>query len=77
MRKSELIVLGIIFLSVVIGIYLYSQMLDKVASHWNAEGRVNGYMPKFWGLFLMPILSSVLFLFFCFDSKNRPVEDEH
>ena len=31
-----------------------------MASHWNLKGEVNGYLPKFWGLFLMPILSVLL-----------------
>ncbi len=65
MRKSELIILGIILLSFVIGIYLYFQMPDSImASHWNARGEVDGYMSKFWGLFLMPfVLLVMLFLF--------------
>jgi uncharacterized membrane protein len=64
MRKSEIIISGIIILSFAIGIYYYPQMPEKVASHWNAEGQVNGYTSKFWGLFLMPIISAgMLFLF--------------
>ncbi|MFZ0033852.1 MAG: SdpI family protein, partial [Sedimentisphaerales bacterium] len=35
------------------------------ASHWNAKGEVDGYMSKFWGLFLMPLtLVGVGLLFF-------------
>jgi len=57
MRKSEIIILALIILSFAIGICSFPQMPEKVASHWNAEGQVNGYMSKFWGLFLMPIIS--------------------
>jgi uncharacterized membrane protein len=56
MRKSTIVVLGIILLSFIIGISLYPQMPDKMASHWNLQGKVNGYMPKFWGLFLLPLM---------------------
>ena len=31
-------------------------MPDVVASHWNAAGELNGTMPKFWGLALIPLL---------------------
>jgi len=31
-------------------------MPEKVASHWNVRGEVDGYLPKFWGLFLLPII---------------------
>jgi uncharacterized membrane protein len=64
LRKSEIIILVIILISFAIGIYLYPGMPGKMASHWNYKGEVDGYMPKFWGLFLMPFLSlGLLFLF--------------
>jgi len=39
-------------------------MPETIASHWNAEGQVNGYMPKTIGVFLMPIISLALALLF-------------
>jgi len=64
MRKSEIIILGIILISFIIGIYFYAQMPSMVASHWNAKGQVDNYMSKFWGVFLIPvILIGLLFLF--------------
>jgi uncharacterized membrane protein len=38
----------------------YPQMPERVASHWNAKGQVDGYMSRFWGLFFLPILSTGL-----------------
>ena len=64
MRKSEIIIIAIILLSFAVGIYYYPQMPDRIASHWNAQGQVDGYMSKFWGLFLMPIISLGLLLLF-------------
>jgi uncharacterized membrane protein len=64
-RKSEIAIIGIILLSFVIGICFYPQMPEKMATHWNAKGEVDGYMSKFWGLFMMPlILTGVGLLFF-------------
>ena len=74
MRKTELIVLGIVILSFLIGIYFYNQFPDKVASHWNAQGQVDGYMSKFWGLFLMPFISVGLFLLFIIIPKIDPLK---
>ncbi len=51
MRKSEIIAIGIVLLSFAIGIYVFPEMPEKIASHWNALGEVNGYMSKFWGIF--------------------------
>lgn len=56
--------LAIFLLSLAMAIYLYPMMPDQIASHWNAQGQVNGYMDKFWGLFMFPIM--LLLLFFAF-----------
>ena len=75
MKKSKTIILGIIILSFVIGAYFYPQMPDKVASHWNVQGEVDGYMSKFWGLFLMPIVSIGLLLLFILIPKIDPLKE--
>ncbi|MGB8216529.1 MAG: DUF1648 domain-containing protein [Candidatus Methanoperedens sp.] len=74
MRKSEIIISGIIILSFAISIYYYPQMPEKVASHWNAQGQVNGYTSKFWGLFLMPIISVGLLLLFILIPRIDPLK---
>ena len=74
MRKTEIIILGIILFSLIIGIYFYPQMPSKMASHWNVQGQVDGYLPKFWGLFLMPIISLGLFLLFVAIPKIDPLK---
>ncbi len=74
MRKSEIIIFGIIILSFAISIYYYPQMPEKLASHWNAVGQVNGYMSKFWGLFLMPVISVGLLLLFILIPRIDPLK---
>jgi uncharacterized membrane protein len=56
--------LGIVVLSFLLAVYYYPLLPDKVASHWNIEGEVDGYLDKFWGISLFPILSVFLFLLF-------------
>ncbi|MCX6777084.1 MAG: SdpI family protein [Candidatus Micrarchaeota archaeon] len=56
MRTNELIITVVIFLSLIIGAYFYPAMPDDIASHWNAVGEVDGYLPKSWSLFLMPLV---------------------
>lgn len=51
-----MIILGMILFSFIVSIYFYPQMPEKMASHWNVQGEVDGYMSKFWGLFLMPFV---------------------
>lgn len=74
MRKSTIAVLGMILFSFVIGIYFYPQMPEKMASHWNARGQVDGYMSKFWGLFLMPFVLIGLALLFTTIPRIDPLK---
>lgn len=74
MRKSAILILAIILLSFAVSAYFYPQMPEKVASHWNAQGEVDGYMSKFWGLFLMPLISVGLFLLFLIIPKIDPLK---
>jgi uncharacterized membrane protein len=60
-----IIIVTIIILSFVIAGCFYPSMPERMASHWSVRGDVDVYMPKFWGLFLMPFISlglSTLFL---------------
>ncbi len=75
MKKSEIIIIvGMVLLSFAVGIHFYPQMPEKMASHWNAQGQVDGYMSKFWGLFLMPFLSIGLLLLFILIPKIDPLK---
>lgn len=74
MKISKIITLTIILLSFLVGFYFYSQMPERMASHWNIRGEVDDYLPKFWGLFLMPIISLVMFLLFLFIPQIDPLK---
>ncbi|MBN1386194.1 SdpI family protein [Candidatus Woesearchaeota archaeon] len=64
MRKTSIAMIIMIIIPFIAGIIIYPKMPDQVASHWNTQGEVNGYMSKFWGLFLMPFVSLALFILF-------------
>jgi uncharacterized membrane protein len=66
MKQSEVIILGVILLSFIVGIFFYPRVPEQVASHWNSQGEGDVYLPKFWGLFLIPLASLVIFVFFMF-----------
>lgn len=74
MRKSKIIISLIILISFAFGVYFYPQMPDKIATHWNIQGEVDGYMSKFWGLFLMPFISLGLFLLFLLIPRIDPLK---
>ncbi|MBU0721886.1 SdpI family protein [Patescibacteria group bacterium] len=74
MKRSKIIIAGIILFSFIVGIYLYPQMPEKIASHWNSQGQVDGYMSKFWGLFLMPLIFVGLTLLFIAIPRIDPLK---
>ena len=57
-----MIIAGILVLDFAIGIIAYPFMPDLMASHWGPSGQANGYLPKIWALFLIPLLSAGLAL---------------
>jgi uncharacterized membrane protein len=62
-KNSIIVSIVLIAIATIAGIALYSQLPDPMPSHWDAAGNVNDYMPKFWGAFLMPLISiGLLFL---------------
>src|SRR5215216_5935890 len=63
-RTTTIIVLLMIAVATIVGIALWSQLPDSMASHWGPNDQVNGYMPKFWGVFLMPLITLGMLLLF-------------
>lgn len=63
-RNTSIIVLILITISIVAGVLLWNQLPDQMASHWNANDQVDGYMPKFWGVFMMPLIVLGMYVLF-------------
>jgi len=56
LRKAEWILLALVVAAFALGAWVYPQMPPVVASHWDATGNVNGFMPRLWGTFLFPVI---------------------
>lgn len=63
-RTTIIISLIAILAATVASAAIYSRLPEMAASHWNAAGQVDGYMPRFWAAFLMPLVSIGLLLLF-------------
>ena len=64
LRRNEWFVCALILTLFIFGVCVYPAMPERIASHWNTEGAVDGYMPRFWGTFFMPILALILGIVF-------------
>ncbi len=71
--KGEIVILGLVLLFFAVGSYFYPHMPERMASHWNARGEADGYMSKFWGLFLTPSISAGLALLLVLVPKIDPL----
>ena len=71
---NRLILVSIV-LMVLVGAYVYPALPGQVASHWNADGDVNGVMGRFWGVFLLPLLSVFLWLLFLVIPRIDPLRE--
>jgi len=63
-RLTTIIVLVLIIGATLAGTLLWNQLPDPMASHWDVNDQVNGYMSKFWGVYMMPLVTIGMFLIF-------------
>jgi len=63
-RAATITAVTLVAISFLVAIALYPSMPDPMPSHWNAAGEIDGYMSKFWGMFLMPFVALGMLLLF-------------
>ena len=62
--KQDWLILILIILGFGLGAYFYPSLPDKVPTHWNLNGEVNGYGSKLFGAFGLPLINLGLYLMF-------------
>ena len=72
--KGEMAVFAIALAAFIVGACFYPYLPERMASHWNARGEVEGYMSKAWGTFLMPIVILGLGLLFMVIVRIDPLK---
>lgn len=55
-KLTTILVLILIAAAVIAGLVLWNQLPDPMASHWNENDEVDGYMGRFWGVWMMPLV---------------------
>ncbi len=63
-KTTTIITLVLIGLATLAGGLLWNQLPEQMASHWNVNDEVDGTMPKFWGVFLMPLITLGMLVLF-------------
>jgi len=60
MMSTRATIFATIFLiafAIVFSLSVFDRLPEQMASHWNTANQVDGYMSRFWGAFLMPIVA--------------------
>ena len=73
-KLTTIIVLVVIIGITIAGVVLWNKLPDPMASHWNANDEVDGYMSKFWGVYMMPLVTLGLFLLFLLIPNIDPLK---
>jgi len=73
-KITSIITLILIALALLAGATLWNQLPDQMASHWNINDEVDGTMPRFWGVFLMPLITTGMLVLFLVLSGIDPLK---
>lgn len=73
-KFATITIVVMLAISFIIAVGLYPTMPDPMPSHWNAAGEIDGYMSKFWGMFLMPLITIGIFLMFLAIPRIDPLK---
>ncbi|HEY5574036.1 MAG TPA: SdpI family protein [Anaerolineales bacterium] len=76
MSTRTVIVLSaiLILIAALVGVLFYPQLPERMASHWNLNNQVDGYISRFWGAFLMPLISLGLLVLFMLIPQIDPLK---
>lgn len=58
-NKTLFFCVALLLVSIGLSAWAYPHAPDLVPSHWGPDGRVNGHLPKLWGLFLLPAVMAM------------------
>ena len=56
MKPRRWLLVFLIAVFYILAFALYSRMPDPMVTHWDSHGVANGYMSRFWGMFLVPFM---------------------
>jgi len=63
--------------SLIVAFIVYPYLPEKVPSHWNLYGEVDGYSSRFWGAFGIPLLNVAVYLLLLVTPLIDPRRDNY
>jgi len=75
--KKEIILLIIIGLSLAVGAYLYPNLPERVPSHWNFQGEIDGWSSRNFSVFFFPLFILGVYLLMTFIPLIDPLRKNY
>lgn len=76
-KKIDWLMLFFLLLIFAVGIYMAPNMPDRVPTHWNIRGEVDGWGSKYINLFLMPSVALVFYFLMSFLPAIDPLRKNY
>lgn len=73
-KLTTILVLLMIIGATLAGFLLWNQLPEQMPSHWNINDEVDGYMPKTWGVLMVPLITLGMFLLFLIVPSIDPLK---
>src|SRR5262252_8785286 len=64
LRRGEILALILVLAAFAMTAALYGRLPERIPSHWNIRGEIDGYVSKPFGPFLLPSVMAGMFLLF-------------
>jgi len=68
------IIAAVVVLTFAVSVAAYPFLPGLLATHWGLSGQANGFLPKAWGLLVIPVISGALALLFRIIPKIDPLK---
>lgn len=59
-RKAFWVMVAVVAAMVAVTAWAYPYLPPRMVTHWGLNGQPNGYMPRFWGAWVVPMISVAL-----------------
>lgn len=73
MKKAYIAAALLAIVSAGIALYIYPSMPERYAMHWNVKGEADGYSEKTLGLFMFPVMITVMMLVYMLLPRIDPL----
>jgi uncharacterized membrane protein len=74
-KTTTIAVVVIVAIATLAAVLHWNDLPDPMASHWGMNNEVNGTTSKFWGIFLMPVITVAMFLLFLAIPSIDPLKE--